>query len=137
MYVNDVNPIFDVTREILSEASSNRALFDTLFRIASLPKFEESVHFVSQLSQNGRLKILVGALVTLYHPFAAKGQSPVHETEVPPFEPMQRHNWQRLDLAPFALGPENAKIDAACANVKLLFPMAQPEARATPGSFRI
>jgi hypothetical protein len=97
-YVNDTHPVVDLVHDVMAEATRNEAFFSTLFRIAEMPEFQETVRLASQMSKDGRLKELIGAVVTLFHKFALQGKSEIRPGHEPPFEARRRHDFAADDL---------------------------------------
>ena len=53
LYVNDAHPVLDLVRDIMADATANEQLFNTLFHIAELPEFKDSVGLVSDMAKDG------------------------------------------------------------------------------------
>lgn len=118
-YVNDVHPVVDLVHDILADATTNDRLFNTLFIIAEMPEFQASVRLVSDMSKDGRLKELLGAVLTLFHKFALQGRTEIHDLAEPAFEFKGRHNFSGPYLGLFPVGPEPALANASCREIDL------------------
>ena len=118
-YSNDVHPVFDLARQILSEAPENDSFFSTLFVISEMPEFRESLRLISTMAKDGRLKTLTGALLAVFHKSAQEGASEIRETSEPEFQPKRRHNLSSADLTPFQLEPEPTSANPACLRIDL------------------
>lgn len=123
-YINDVHPLIDMIHDILVDAPKNVPLFNTIFKISEMPQFRGAIANTSQLSEDGRLRQLVSALLTLFHKFAQQGAVAIHPGVAPTFYPSRRHNLVGADLTQFPyLDPEPGVANAACAAIDPRIPL--------------
>ena len=104
-YINDAHPVYDTFRSILEESSSNQGLFQLLIRLNGLPEFRDAVRFTSQIAENGNLKSIAYAMVSLFHPFAEQGAVAVSATQAPQLIDGRRHNLSFAMLTPHVTVP--------------------------------
>lgn len=128
-YINDVHPLVDVGRRVLSEATQNQGLYATLFEAAQYAEFKASVKLVSEMSKDGRLKDLLGSMLSLFHRYAQPGKVEIRPGVEPAHFPDRRHN-----LSFDSLNAEGAEIpkllpvppwdpNEPCRNLRLTMPM--------------
>ncbi|MGK5084464.1 hypothetical protein WDW37_14310 [Bdellovibrionota bacterium FG-1] len=118
-YVNDVHPVVDLVREILSEANSNQELFNTLFLMSDLQEFQASIRLFSNMAKDGRLKELMGAMLSVFHKFSSQGKMEIHLTSEPVFIPRARHNLISADLNHFGKREEFSLANSDCRQLDL------------------
>ncbi len=118
-YVNNVHPMIQVGSEIMGAASKNASLFETLFAIAEMPEFKESVRWVSKMANDGELKELLGAMITLYHSFATEGSHAIAKTIEPALEISRRHNLSSSQVAGYRLEFTNRERYGSCQKLDL------------------
>jgi hypothetical protein len=128
-YANDVHPLIDIIHNVLASASANPRFFEALSRISAKPQFQGVVGMVSDMSRadDGRLKDLLGAVVTLFHKFGQRGKVPVNDTTEPPLAPLTRHDLVASNLVAFPLLDTLANPAlAACDAVDFSIPTGDP-----------
>ncbi|MEK6704478.1 MAG: hypothetical protein AABZ06_01690, partial [Bdellovibrionota bacterium] len=118
-YVNDVHPMINIVHDLMAEATENESFFNSLFTISDMPEFNESLMLMSEISKDGRLKELLGALTTLFHKFAVGGKVAINEVDEPAFVPKWRHDFGVDDLSAFPIKPEPSEADASCGLIDL------------------
>lgn len=130
LLVNNVNPVVDLLRDVMKDASQNDALFDTIFKISDQPEFADSVELFATMAKDGRLKELMDAANLLFQKFAdqAKNQVFVQDLTVQPFQADRRHDLQRINLVNPGFKEiqpgASATIDS-CAGLNLDFSIAE------------
>lgn len=103
LYVNDAHPVIDVIRDVMSHARQNKKFLESFFRISKMPEFRDSIHLVSEMAKDHRLKDLLGTVVSLFEKFGKQGQTEIHQRTEPVFdvEAHRRHDLKASDLDPF------------------------------------
>lgn len=127
-YINDSSPLVDTIRRSLAEATQNEASFNVMFKIAEYPEFRDTVAMLSRMARrnDGQLKSLLTAVVSLFHNFAQKGKSEIHATIEPPFVPKRRHDFVAADLVAFPDVPPPSEAPEACRLLDPRVSLAEP-----------
>ncbi len=129
-FVNNATPFFDLIKKVGDEANEpeNKKLFETFF---SLVKNHEEAFLAglgewSELARNGELKAIVESMIELFHRFALKGRTDIHEITEPRFAKVSRHSLSQvpsLDLPPPAASIGLTRY-SQCRNLDLEFSLS-------------
>lgn len=111
--MNNVHPVVERVRSLLSQPELNRDFFESIFFMArKWPReFGEALRFMGDMTRksDGRFKEILGVSVRLFSRFAERGASagPVLESQIPSFNParLRAHSWSRADIASVAPVP--------------------------------
>ncbi len=111
--MNNVHPVVERVRSLLSQPDLNRDFFESIFFMArKWPReFGEALRFMGDMTRksDGRLKEILGVSVRLFSRFAERGASagPVIDQQVPILDParLRAHSWSRTDIPSVAPSP--------------------------------
>jgi len=151
-YVNNVHPIVDILHDTLSNATQNGEFYGALYQLSQKPNFPAAIRQIAKMSRkdDGNLKELLSATISLFHKFAADGQRSVNIVDVgePPFARLPRHDLSintvasvgttRGDFKPGdALKSFAPNVVAACWNLDLSFDITKASEAKTPNGTKI
>lgn len=84
LLVNDVNPLIEVTLELMHDAENRRVLFQTLFDIADTQDFERAMQLTAKMAGNGTLKELAQGMLSLFKGTIDSASGEARTQVVPP-----------------------------------------------------
>lgn len=124
LYMNDVHPFIGILHDVLQDAPQSPELFDSVFKLASLPEFQGTLKLLSTMAKDGRLKQITDSLATMYNHYAQSGAAPIRATDEPIYISKLRNHLTAGELGSFDLHPYPENY-GACAQVRFDVPLDQ------------
>ncbi len=120
---NNIHPFLGLFQDVMNDAGKNDGFYRSLFLISDRTEFLDSVHLISTMAKDGRLKELLSSVITLFHKFAVQGQGNQYIVDKPitSFFPVRRHDLAPEDLNKREAVPDAIAFNSDCSEVNLNF----------------
>lgn len=114
-HANDTHPVVELASKVIQGSVGTPALYTTILKMSRKPAFRESIEWMAGMSSDGRLKSLLAGTLTMFRKFSLTGRDrEIHDTGVPAFTPLLRHQLAKEDLAPYVDPQPPAQAIPAC-----------------------